>query len=64
MKKEELEDVKLEMFNTKQMDAIWSVYIRNRDCRSLYSNSSLEYDLDLDTKASVIIAIIEDYFKK
>jgi len=53
-----------EITNIKDLDAIWSVYLRNRDCR--YIKPSLtckEYGLGLDSRASVIISIIEDYYK-
>ncbi len=48
--------------NSKELDAIWSVYKRHRDCNRYASNTVKEYDLELSDKASAIIDIIERYF--
>lgn len=50
------------LLDSKELDAIWHVYKTNRDCGNYYSNTSKDYGLSLDSRASVIISIIEDYF--
>jgi hypothetical protein len=63
MKKEELKNIDEAIAAKKELDAIWSVYKRQKDCRDRTSSTCKEYGLDMSCKAAVIINIIEEYYR-
>jgi len=62
--KEELINVLEEHFQyKKELDAIWAVFLKERDCCDAYSVTVKDYELGIDTRAAAIIYIIEEYFR-
>lgn len=61
--KYKLENIDEAIASKKELDAIWSVYKKQKDCKDRISITCQEYGLTLDCKAAAIIDIVEDYYR-